>query len=82
MSGRASFWLTIFSKLYVIFFFNGLLSYLVRIKTKTSKCVTCKRDNSFRCFFENPVHNTVRRFFLSYSKTGVYRGIHYFSYII
>ena len=27
-------------------FFSGLLSYLVGMKTKTSRCVTCKRNNS------------------------------------
>ena len=26
-------------------FFSGLLSYLVGMKMRTSKCITCKRDN-------------------------------------
>ena len=30
----------------VTFFFSGLLSYLVGVKRRTSRCVTCKRDNS------------------------------------
>ena len=28
-------------------FFNGLLSYLVGIKKRSSRRVTCKRDNSY-----------------------------------
>ena len=32
-------------------FFSGLLSYLVGIKRRTSRHVTCKRDNShFLCY--------------------------------
>ena len=47
------------------FFFNGLLSscsYLVGMERRTSRCITCKRDNSFRWLFEKPVHNAIRRF--------------------
>ena len=28
------------------FFFGGLLSYLVEMKRRTSRCLTCKRENS------------------------------------
>ena len=35
-------------------FFNGLLSYLVGMKRRTSRCFTCIRDNSyFRRFLKN-----------------------------
>ena len=35
-------------------FFNGLLSYLIGMKRRTSRCFTCKRDNSyFLCYLEN-----------------------------
>ena len=42
-------------------FFDGLHSYLVGMKRRTSRCFTCKRDNSyFLRYLKN--HNAVRRF--------------------
>ena len=36
-------------------FFSGLLSCLVGIKTRTSMCFTCRRDNSpFPHYLKNP----------------------------
>ena len=36
-------------------FFNGLLSYLVGMKRRTSRCFACKRDNSyFLRYLKNP----------------------------
>ena len=35
-------------------FFSGLLSYLVGMKRRTSRCVTCKRDNSDNAHFVVP----------------------------
>ena len=44
-------------------FFDRLLSYLVGIKRRTSRCFICKRDNSyFLLLFKKPVHNAIRRF--------------------
>ena len=43
---RFTVWLTVFQSCMLALFFSGLLSYLVGIKRRTSKCVTCKRDNS------------------------------------
>ena len=43
---RFTFWLTFFQSCMLPLFFSGLLSYLVGMKRTTSKCVTCKRDNS------------------------------------
>ena len=43
---RCTFWLTFFQSCMVPLFFSGLLSYLVGMKRRTSRCVTCKRDNS------------------------------------
>ena len=41
-------------------FFNGLLSYLVGIKRRTSRCVACKRDNShFLCYYLSPLMSKV-----------------------
>ena len=34
-------------------FFSGLLSYLVGMKRRTSRCSTCKRENShFLCYLK------------------------------
>ena len=44
---RFTFWLTFFQSCMLPLFFNGLLSYLVGIKRRTSRCVTCNRDNSY-----------------------------------
>ena len=43
---RFTFWLTFFQSCMLPLFFRGLLSYLVGIKRRTSRCVTYKRDNS------------------------------------
>ena len=43
---RFTFWLTFFQSCMLPLFFSGLLSYLVGMKRRTSRCVTCKRDNS------------------------------------
>ena len=40
------FWLTFFQSCMLPLFFSGLLSYLVGMKRRTRRCVTCKRDNS------------------------------------
>ena len=52
MSGRASgrrplrftFWLTFFQSFMLPLFFDGLLSYLVGMKRRTSRGFTCKRQ--------------------------------------
>ena len=44
---RFTFWLTFFQSYMLPLFFNGLLSYLVGMKRRTSRCFTCKRDNSY-----------------------------------
>ena len=36
----------LFSKLYVIFILQWIVSYLIGIKRRTSRHVTCKRDKS------------------------------------
>ena len=41
-----TFWLTVFQSCMLPLFFSGLLSYLVGMRRMTSRCVTCKRDNS------------------------------------
>ena len=38
--------LTFFQNCMLPLFFSGLLSYLVGIKRRTSRCVTCKREHS------------------------------------
>ena len=43
---RFTFWFTFFISHMLPLFFSGLLSYLVGMKRKTSRRVTCKRDNS------------------------------------
>ena len=43
---RFTFWLTFFQSDMLPLFFSGLLSYLVGIKRRTNRHVTCKRDNS------------------------------------
>ena len=63
MSGRAgvgrhprftlwlTFWLNFFQSCMLPLFFSGLLLYLVGLKRRTSRCVTCNRDNShFVCY--------------------------------
>ena len=44
---KFTFWLTFFQSYMLPLFFNGLLSYLVGMKRRTSKWFTCKRDNSY-----------------------------------
>ena len=44
---RLTFWLIFFLSYILPLFFSGLLSYLVGMKRRTSRSVTCKRDNSF-----------------------------------
>ena len=54
MSGRAgvrhrprlTFWLTFFLSYMLPLFFSGMLSYLVGMQRRTSRCIPCKRDNS------------------------------------
>ena len=43
---RFTFWLTFFQSCTLPLFFSGLLSYVVGMKRRTSRCVICKRDNS------------------------------------
>ena len=43
---RFTFWLIVFQSCMLPLFFSGLLSYLVGMKRRTSRCVMCKRDNS------------------------------------
>ena len=74
MSGRAgvgrrprfTFWLTFFQSYMLPLFFNGLLSYLVGMKRRTSRCFTCKRDNSYS---KNPSIMPLG-VFLVFKKTG------------
>ena len=52
---RFTFLLTFFQSFLLPLFFNGLLSYLVGMKRRTSRCFTCKRDNSsFLCYLKSP----------------------------
>ena len=43
---RFTFWLTFSQSCMLPLFFRGLLSYLVGMKRRTSRCAACKRDNS------------------------------------
>ena len=43
---RFTFWLTFSQSCMLPLFFIGLLSYLVGMKRRTSRCVICKRNNS------------------------------------
>ena len=44
-------------------FCDGLHSYLVGMKRRTSRCFTCKRDNSyFLRYLKKLVHNAVKSF--------------------
>ena len=50
-SSEVYFWLTFFQSYMLPLFFGGLLSYLVGMEKRTSRCVTCKKDNSdFLCY--------------------------------
>ena len=52
---RAQSPVNLFTKLYVIFILQWIASYLVGMKRKTSRCFTCKRDNShFLRYLKNP----------------------------
>ena len=44
---RFTFWLTFFQSCMLPLFFDGLHSYLVGMKRRTSRGFTCKRDNSY-----------------------------------
>ena len=65
MSGQAgvgrrpwlTFWLPFFLSYMLPLFFSGLLSYLVGMQRRTSRCIPCKRDNSHSSLFKKPVHN-------------------------
>ena len=53
-SPRLTFWLIFFQSYILPLVFSGLLSYLVGMKRRTSRCFTCKRDNShFLCYLKN-----------------------------
>ena len=49
-SPRFNFWLIFFQSYMLPLFFSGVLSYLVRIKRRTSRHVTCKKDSFFSHF--------------------------------
>ena len=69
---RFTFWLTFFQSYMLPLFFNGLLSYLVGMKRRTSRCFTCKRDNSYSLhYLKKQIHNAVRRFSCSYLENRI-----------
>ena len=59
---RFTFWLTFFQSCMLHLFFSGLLSYLVGVKRRTSRCVTCKRDNSHFVMYLSPLTSGRPRF--------------------
>ena len=59
---RLNFWLTFFQSYMLSLFLSGMLSYLVGIKRRTGRRVTCKRDNSHFLRLVNIVHNAISRF--------------------
>ena len=72
VSPRFTFWLTLFQSYMLPLFFNGLLSYLVGMKRRTSsRRVTCKRDNSPFVMCLSPLMSEVHllvNLFQSYSE--------------
>ena len=67
VSGRASsqvnLLVNLFFKVMLPLFFSGLLSYLVGMKKRTSRCFPCKRGNSHFLHYLKKIHNAFRRFF-------------------
>ena len=53
-----------------LYFFSGLLLYLEGMKRRTSRCVTCKRDNSFPCL--NPSIMPLAIFLVLSSNNTIY----------
>ena len=64
---RLTFWLTIFQSYMLPLFFSGLLSYLIGMKRRASRCFPLKRDNShFLHYLKNPSIMSLGIFLVSF----------------
>ena len=61
----------LFFKVVLPLFFSGLLSYLVGMNRRTSRCVTCKRDNSHFVMYLSPLTSEVYLLVILYTKLHV-----------
>ena len=59
--------------------FSGLLSYLVEMKRRTSRCFTCKRDSShFLPYLKNPSIMPLAVFLVSKDSNFIMRCVEIF----